>query len=97
MKYSKLSVVILGLVMSSVTCTALAALPEPLDPREASSMNFEQRLAHGQLIREEMKKATPDERKAYREKMHQKMQALSPQERKELHKKMHSEWKYVGA
>jgi hypothetical protein len=62
MKYSKLSVVILGLVMSSVTCTVLAALPEPLDPREASRMNFEQRLAHGQLIREEMKKATPDER-----------------------------------
>ena len=44
MKYSKLSVVILGLVMSSVTCTVLSALPEPLDPRDVSSMNFEQRL-----------------------------------------------------
>ena len=74
--------------MSSATCTVLAALPEPLDPRDVSSMNFEQRLAHGRMIREEMNKATPDERKAYRDKMHQKMQALSPQERKELHQKM---------
>ena len=76
MKYLKLSYVILGLVMSSATCTVLAALPEPLDPREVSSMNFEQRLAHGRMIREEMNKATPDERKAYRDKMHQKMQAI---------------------
>ena len=97
MKYSKLSVVILGLVMSSVTCTVLAALPEPLDPREVSSMNFEQRLAHGRMIREEMNKATPDERKAYRDKMHQKMQALAPEERKELHQKMHAEWKTLSA
>lgn len=44
MKYLKLSYVILGLVMSSATCTVLAALPEPLDPRDVSSMNFEQRL-----------------------------------------------------
>ncbi|MEI7737816.1 MAG: hypothetical protein WCJ99_03710, partial [Betaproteobacteria bacterium] len=75
MKYSKLGNVILGLVVASITWSVEAALPEPLDPREVSSMNFEQRLAHGQTIREEMKKVTPDERKAYREKMHQKMQA----------------------
>ena len=96
MKYSKLSSVILGLVVASITWSVHAALPEPLDPREVSSMNFEQRLAHGRMIREEMIKATPDERKTFREKMHQKMQALSPQERKELHKKMHSEWKSLS-
>ncbi len=84
MKSYKLSVVILGLVMASVSCSALAALPEPLDPRDISSMNFEQRLAHGRMIREEMNKATPDERKAYRDKMHQKMQALSFEERKSM-------------
>ena len=30
--------------MSIAICTVLAALPEPLDPRDLSSMNFEQRL-----------------------------------------------------
>ena len=44
MNYSKLSCVVLGLVISIAICTVLAALPEPLDPRDVSSMNFEQRL-----------------------------------------------------
>ena len=52
MKYSKLRCLILGIVVSSAAFAALAALPEPLDPRDVSSMNFEQRLAHGRMIRE---------------------------------------------
>jgi hypothetical protein len=57
MKYSKLRCLILGIVVSSAAFAALAALPEPLDPRDVSSMNFEQRLAHGRMIREEMDKS----------------------------------------
>jgi hypothetical protein len=44
MKYLKLSCVVLGFVMSIATSSVLAALPEPLGPRDVSSMNFEQRL-----------------------------------------------------
>ena len=96
MKFPNLRYAMAGLVLASVTWIAQAALPEPLDPREVSSMTFEQRLAHGQMIREEMKKATPEERKVFRDKMHQKMQALSPQEHKELHQKMHAEWQSLS-
>ena len=36
--------------MSIATCTVLAALPEQLDPRDVSNMNFEQRILFCGLV-----------------------------------------------
>ena len=76
MKVSILRNAFASTVLAIATCLAHAKLPEPLDPREVSTMSFEQRLEHGRMIREEMKKATPEERKAFRDKMHQKIHFL---------------------
>ena len=73
MKITNFRIAFVGLALASLSWFAQAALPEPLDPREVANMSFEQRLEHGRMIREEMKKATPGERKAFRNKMHLKI------------------------
>jgi len=50
MKFPNLRYAIAGLALASVTWIAQAALPEPLDPREVSSMNFEQRLFTSSIL-----------------------------------------------
>lgn len=92
MKRRMQGLVMASLLMIGVIGLASAALPEPQDPQVVANMTFDQRLQMSKDLREQFKKATPEERSAYRQKMHAKFKALSPDERKALHEKMRAQW-----
>lgn len=92
MKKNVISLMFAGLLVLCAIRMANAALPEPPDPQVVANMSFDQRLQMSKDLREQFKKATPEERSAYRQKMHAKFKALSPDERKALHEKMRAQW-----
>jgi len=92
MKRMMQALVVAGVLTVGAIRMASAALPEPQDPQVVANMSFEQRLQMSKDLREQFKKATPEERREYRQKMHAKFKALSPEDRKALHEKMRAQW-----
>lgn len=70
---------IAGLLISLFIATAAqAVMPEPMNPRDAVNMNFDQRLAYLKTIQAASLKSTPQEVADYWKKYAAKVNALSP-------------------
>jgi hypothetical protein len=59
---------LLVLCMALLGRLAMAAVPDPVDPREAVNYTFEQRMTQTKLLHAKLKEASPAERLAYFEK-----------------------------
>lgn len=91
MKQTFKTLVVLGIALMGRI--AFAAVPDPIDPREAVNYTYEQRLAQTKQLHAKLKEATAAERQMYFDKSVEMIKKLPPEERRALREKFKSQWK----
>ncbi|MBT8536501.1 DUF3106 domain-containing protein [Polynucleobacter paneuropaeus] len=69
-----------------------AAMPEPINPKDAVNMSFDQRLNLLKKVDAAILQSTPQEVAAYWKKHTEQLKALSPTERVYINQKMQANW-----
>jgi DNA-binding helix-hairpin-helix protein with protein kinase domain len=83
-----------GLLVSAfMVSAAQAVMPEPINPKDAVNMSFDQRLALFIKVNKAILTSTPQEVSAYWKKHIEQLKALSPADREYVNEKMQANWK----